>query len=96
LPSLRRVKCLHRFGLCSINHARRIYTRDTGSGQFAPKVRFAVDSPLEGAGFEPSVPRSRERTAARNQILRRSPRSHYLRSSISARVVRAILISADS
>jgi hypothetical protein len=23
----------------------------------APKVRFAVDSPLEGAGFEPSVPR---------------------------------------
>jgi hypothetical protein len=25
----------------------------------APKVRFAEDSPLEGAGFEPSVPRQR-------------------------------------
>src|SRR5438132_3259148 len=24
---------------------------------FAPKVRFAPDSPLEGTGFEPSVPR---------------------------------------
>jgi hypothetical protein len=23
----------------------------------APKVRFAIDSPLEGDGFEPSVPR---------------------------------------
>ena len=22
----------------------------------APKVRFAIDSPLEGGGFEPSVP----------------------------------------
>jgi hypothetical protein len=26
---------------------------------FAPKVRFAVDSPLEGGRFEPSVPRLR-------------------------------------
>ena len=24
------------------------------------KVRFAIDSPVEGAGFEPSVPRSRK------------------------------------
>src|SRR5712671_2882783 len=29
-------------------------------------------SPLEGAGFEPSVPRSRERTAAGNQTFRRT------------------------
>ena len=27
------------------------------SHQFASKVRFAPDSPLEGSGFEPSVPR---------------------------------------
>jgi hypothetical protein len=27
----------------------------------SPKVRFAMDSPLEGAGFEPSVPLGRER-----------------------------------
>ena len=26
---------------------------------FAPKIRFAPDSPLEGGGFEPSVPRMR-------------------------------------
>jgi hypothetical protein len=23
---------------------------------FSPKIRFALDSPLEGTGFEPSVP----------------------------------------
>jgi hypothetical protein len=27
---------------------------------FGPKIRFAPDSPLEGDGFEPSVPRKRE------------------------------------
>jgi hypothetical protein len=27
-----------------------------GIGEAPPKVRFASDSPLEGAGFEPSVP----------------------------------------
>jgi hypothetical protein len=27
------------------------------------EARFAADSPLEGDGFEPSVPRSRERTS---------------------------------
>src|SRR5882672_7508117 len=30
---------------------------DGSSMGFAPKIRFAVDSPLEGTGFEPSVPR---------------------------------------
>src|ERR1700747_1194645 len=27
---------------------------------FAPKIRFAPDSPLEGNGFEPSVPGTKE------------------------------------
>jgi hypothetical protein len=27
------------------------------SSMGAPEIRFALDSPLEGAGFEPSVPR---------------------------------------
>ena len=27
---------------------------------FAPKVKFALDSPLEEAGFEPSVPRQKD------------------------------------
>jgi hypothetical protein len=30
------------------------------------EVRFAMDSPLEGAGFEPSVPRQGERLAVQS------------------------------
>src|SRR5207253_395683 len=35
----------------------------------APKIRFAPDSPLEGAGFEPSVPRLLCSGASRNSRL---------------------------
>jgi hypothetical protein len=31
-----------------------------GIGEAPPKVRFASDSPLEGDGFEPSVPPERK------------------------------------
>jgi hypothetical protein len=42
---------------------RRSPTRYRSGGAGAPlieKVRFAEDSPLEGDGFEPSVPRKRD------------------------------------
>jgi len=32
---------------------------------FAPKIRFAPDSPLEGTGFEPSVPRDTTNLSSR-------------------------------
>jgi hypothetical protein len=35
----------------------------SGSGALMKGSRFAADSMLEGDGFEPSVPRSRERTS---------------------------------
>src|ERR1700738_1177007 len=39
-----------------------IESRDSGNGRLpGVLVRFASDSPLEGDGFEPSVPRQRER-----------------------------------
>ena len=37
-----------------------------GVEKCAPEVWFARDSPLEGAGFEPSVPRPTGRGASRN------------------------------
>jgi hypothetical protein len=40
----------------------------------APKVRFAPDSPVEGAGFEPSVPLHGELGALGR--VRRDPRRH--------------------
>jgi hypothetical protein len=51
-------------------------------------VRFAHDSPLEGAGFEPSVPRRRERRSSaksdpweetrRHRVSGRIPKIHNL------------------
>jgi hypothetical protein len=37
-----------------------------------PKVRFASDSPLEGDGFEPSVPRERSLLLPRSELARRN------------------------
>jgi len=34
-----------------------------------PKIRFAPDSPREGGGFEPSVPRSRRSRSWRHDLL---------------------------
>jgi hypothetical protein len=36
-----------------------------------PKIRFAPDSPLEGTGFEPSVPLPREATRETDSPLER-------------------------
>src|SRR5260370_24335393 len=36
--------------------------RTTGIDGMPPKVRFAADSPVEGGGFEPSVPRQKARS----------------------------------
>ena len=41
-------------------------------GMCPRKVGFSVDSPLEGEGFEPSVPRSRERPSGAKSDLRRT------------------------
>ena len=35
----------------------KVIPSTVGGWDAPPKLRFAIDSPLEGAGFEPSVPR---------------------------------------
>ena len=40
--------------------------KPSGPGKVRPKVQFAVDSPLEGSGYEPSVPRKRIRFQVRS------------------------------
>jgi hypothetical protein len=45
------------------------------------KVRFAEDSPLEGDGFEPSVPRSRERTSGAKSDLQEDNRRRRVRQA---------------
>ena len=44
------------------NESSRIEQRNPDGHRRAPfpKVRFAMDSPLEGEGFEPSVPRQKD------------------------------------
>ena len=42
------------------------------------QVRFALDSPLEQAGFEPSVSRSTERTSAAASDLQEETRRHRI------------------
>jgi hypothetical protein len=46
-------------------------TRSSG-GCTSPKIRFALDSPLEEAGFEPPVPPSAVSLQKRNCLLRKS------------------------
>src|ERR1700694_5683871 len=50
---------LEQFYVC-LKAPARIGSVQTSSGDSPPKVRFAVDSPLEGDGFEPSVPRKKD------------------------------------
>ena len=54
------------------------------------RVRFAADSLVEGEGFEPSVPRSRERTSGRNQIFSRTivAEAYVRRNKAADRLVR--------
>jgi hypothetical protein len=46
---------LEQFYVC-LKAPARIGSVQTSSGDSPPKVRFALDSPLEGDGFELSVP----------------------------------------
>ena len=56
----------------------------------AQELRFASDSPLEGDGFEPSIPVARRGQAARNQIFRRTTRAdtYVRRNKVADRLVR--------
>jgi hypothetical protein len=47
---------------------RRATTRPKKRWDAHLKVRFAPDSPLEGAGFEPSVPRERNGEKAKEPV----------------------------
>jgi hypothetical protein len=68
----------------------------TGGGRYSGRTREGLkfaDSPLEGDGFEPSVPRSRvagRGQAARNQIFRRttSAKAYVRRNKAADRLVR--------
>jgi hypothetical protein len=58
-----------------VERDRRVGLSPTG------KVRFALDSPLEGDGFEPSVPRSRERTSDAKSDLQEDNRRRSIRQA---------------
>src|SRR6266478_2789553 len=51
----------------------------------SPKIRFAPDSPLEGRGFEPSVPRKIETALSRPSF---SPLRHHVQPERSTRAIR--------
>jgi hypothetical protein len=48
---------------------------------YAPKVQFAADSPVEEDGFEPSVPRGRERTSRAKSDLQDDNRRRSIRQA---------------
>jgi glutathione S-transferase len=57
---------VNRWGVVpSLRHRGLTILQSRGAG-FPRKVRFALDSPLEGQGFEPSVPRMRDPTSIRS------------------------------
>src|SRR4029077_16922734 len=63
---------------------------------FAPKIRFAPDSPLEGDGFEPSVPHKKQPFLAAPVRSRNSPSATKPALSCRGPMVRIHLPPAES
>jgi hypothetical protein len=74
-----------------LERGRQRFVEIVDFGALIEEVRFAVDSPLEGEGFEPSVPRKRERFSRLLPACVRRPWPH--KSAISDAIAANILFA---
>ena len=86
-PCLKRAR-----GLAWVSFSCCACSGSDAADQFAVlclRNRWFADSPLEGDGFEPSVPRSGQRQAARNQIFRETTGAKHTNKAADRLVRRA-------